>query len=65
MAGVACSLAKDIMGGRFLPFFSMAVTVPVLLLFGDIIPKTIAIKSPERIAVFNGNSPGHKRILAF
>jgi putative hemolysin len=31
----------------------MAVTVPMLLLFGEIIPKTIAIKFPEKIALFN------------
>lgn len=53
VAGLVYSLAKDIMGGRFLPFFSMAVTVPVILLFGDIIPKTIGIKFPERIALLN------------
>jgi putative hemolysin len=53
VAGLVYSLAKDIMGGGFLPFCSMAVTVPVLLLFGDIIPKTIAIKFPEKIALFN------------
>jgi putative hemolysin len=53
VAGLVYSLAKDIMGGRFLPLFSMAVTVPLLLLFGEIIPKTIAIKFPERIALFN------------
>jgi len=47
------SLAKDIMNDRFLPFFSMAITVPVLLLFGEIIPKTIAVKFPEKIACFN------------
>jgi putative hemolysin len=31
----------------------MAVTVPVLLLAGEIIPKTIALRYPERIALFN------------
>jgi putative hemolysin len=53
VAGLVYSLAKDIVGGRFLPFISMALTVPLLLLFGEIIPKTIAIKFPERIALLN------------
>jgi putative hemolysin len=52
-AALVYSIAKDIMSDRFLPFLSMAVTVPVILLFGDIIPKTIAIKFPEKIALFN------------
>jgi len=52
-AALVYSVAKDIVSDRFLPFFSMAVTVPVLLLFGDIIPKTIAVKFPEKIALFN------------
>ncbi len=47
------SLTRDIISDRYLPFCSMAVTVPVLLLICDIIPKTIAIKYPERIALFN------------
>jgi putative hemolysin len=46
------SLTKDIISDRYLPFCSMAVTVPVLLIFGEIIPKTIAVKYPERIALF-------------
>jgi putative hemolysin len=53
VAGLVYSLARDIMGGGLLPFLSTAVTVPLILLFGDIIPKTIAIKFPERIALFN------------
>lgn len=53
VAALVYSLAKDIMSGRFLPFCSMAVTVPMLLLFGEIIPKTIAIKFPEKTALFN------------
>jgi len=52
-ASLVYSIAKDIMSDRFLPFLSMAVTVPVLLLFGEIIPKTMAIKFPEKIALFN------------
>ena len=52
-AALFYSLTKDIIGHRFLPFCSMAVTVPVLLLFGEIIPKTIAVKFPEKIALFN------------
>jgi len=52
-AALVYSLAKDIMSDRFLPFCSMVVTVPVLLLFGDIIPKTIGIKFSEKIALFN------------
>jgi CBS domain containing-hemolysin-like protein len=52
-AALVYSLAKDIVSRPFLPFCSMAVTVPVLLLFGDLIPKTIAIKFPEKIALFN------------
>ena len=53
VATLVYSLAKDVLSGRFLPFCSMAVTVPVLLLFGDIIPKTIGLKFPEKIALFN------------
>ena len=52
-AALVYSLTKDIISNQFLPFFSMAVTVPVLLLFGEIIPKTIAVKFPEKIARFN------------
>jgi len=52
-AALFYSLTKDIIGDGFLPFCSMAVTVPVLLLFGEIIPKTIAVKFPEKIALFN------------
>jgi putative hemolysin len=52
-AALFYSLTKGIISDRFLPFCSMAVTVPVLLLFGEIIPKTIALKSPEKIALFN------------
>jgi CBS domain containing-hemolysin-like protein len=52
-AALVYSIAKDITSDWFLPFLSMAVTVPVLLLFGDIIPKTIAIKFPEKIALSN------------
>jgi len=53
VAALVYSLAKDIMSERFLPFCSMAVTVPVLLLFGEIIPKTIAVKFAEKIALFS------------
>ncbi len=52
-ATLVYSLARDLVDGRILPFCSMAVTVPVLLLFGEIIPKTLAIKFPEKIARFN------------
>jgi len=52
VATLVYSLAKDIMNNNFLPFCSMAVTVPVLLLFGEIIPKTIAVKFPDNIARF-------------
>ena len=52
-AALFYSLTKDIISDRYLPFCSMAVTVPVLLLLGEIIPKTIAVKYPERIALFN------------
>lgn len=52
-AALFYSLTKGIISDRFLPFCSMVVTVPVLLLFGEIIPKTIALKSPEKIALFN------------
>jgi putative hemolysin len=51
-AALFFSLTKDIISDRYLPFCSMAVTVPVLLLVGEIIPKTIAVKYPERIALF-------------
>jgi CBS domain containing-hemolysin-like protein len=53
VAALVYSLARDIVSERFLPFFSMAVTVPALLLFGEILPKTIAVKFPEKIALFN------------
>jgi len=52
-AALFYSLTKGIISDRYLPFCSMAVTVPVLLLVGEIIPKTIAVKYPERIALFN------------
>jgi putative hemolysin len=52
-AALFYSLTKDAISDRYLPFCSMAVTVPVLLLACDIIPKTIAVKYPERIALFN------------
>jgi putative hemolysin len=50
-AALFYSLTKDIISDRYLPFCSMAVTVPVLLLFGEVLPKTIAVKYPERIAL--------------
>lgn len=52
-ATLVYSLAKDMFSDRILPFFSMAVTVPVLLLFGEITPKILAVKFPEKIARFN------------
>ena len=52
-AALVYSLTKDIISDRFLPFFSMIVTVPMLLIFGEIIPKTIAVKYPDTIARFN------------
>ena len=52
-AALVYSITKDLMTDRFLPFCAMAVTVPMLLLFGDIVPKTIAVKFPEKIALFN------------
>lgn len=52
-ATLVYDLAKDILSERFLPFSSMALTVPVLLLFGEIIPKTVAIRFPEKLALFS------------
>ncbi len=52
-AALVYSIAKDVFSDRLLPFVSMALTVPVLLLFGEIIPKTIAVKFPEKIARIN------------
>jgi putative hemolysin len=52
-AALVYSIAKGLMTDRLLPFCAMAVTVPVLLLFGEIVPKTIAVKFPERISLFN------------
>jgi CBS domain containing-hemolysin-like protein len=52
-AGLIYSLAKDIISARALPFCSLVVTLPALLLFGEIIPKTLAVKFPEKIARFN------------
>jgi putative hemolysin len=52
-ATLVYDLAKDILSEKFLPFWSMALTVPVLLLFGEIIPKTIAVRFPEKLALFN------------
>ena len=52
-AALFYSLASGIISDRFLPFCSMVVTVPVLLLLGEIIPKTIAVKFPEKIASSN------------
>jgi CBS domain containing-hemolysin-like protein len=53
VATLVYSLVQDMTDQRFLPFCSMAVTVPVLLLFGEILPKTVAVKFPEKIALFN------------
>jgi putative hemolysin len=52
-AALVYAVAKDSFSGTALPFISMAVTVPVLLIFGEIIPKTIAVNFPERIARIN------------
>lgn len=52
-AALFYSLARGIISDRFLPFCSMVVTVPVLLLLGEIIPKTLAVRFPERIALSN------------
>ena len=52
-ATLVYDLAKDILSEKFLPFWSMALTVPVLLLFGEIVPKTIAVRFPEKLALFN------------
>ena len=52
-AALVYSITREVISDRFLPFFSMIVTVPVLLLFGEIIPKTLAVKYPETIARFN------------
>ncbi|MFO8163480.1 MAG: hemolysin family protein [Thermodesulfobacteriota bacterium] len=49
-ATLVYSIAKDVMNNNLIPFCSMAVTVPVLLLFGEIIPKTIAVKFPDTLA---------------
>jgi putative hemolysin len=52
-AALFYSLTSGIISDRYLPFCSMAVTVPVFLLVCDIIPKTIGVKHPERIALLN------------
>ncbi len=52
-AALVYSVAHDLFDSRVLPFISMVVTVPVLLLFGEIIPKTIAVKYPEKTARIN------------
>ncbi len=52
-AGLVYSLAGDMFSSRLLPFLSMVLTVPVLLLFGEIVPKTLAVKFPDLIARFN------------
>ena len=49
-AALVYSLAGDIFSEKTLPLCSLAVTVPVLLLFGEIIPKTLAVKFSEQIA---------------
>jgi putative hemolysin len=51
-ASLLYALTKDLISDRYLPFCSMAVTVPLLLLFGEILPKTIAVKFPEKLALF-------------
>lgn len=53
VATLIYSLAKGSIDDRLLPLFSMAVTVPGLLLFGEILPKTIALKFPETVARIN------------
>ena len=53
IAALVYSVAKDIVSDRLLPFCALAATVPVLLLFGEILPKTIAIKFSEKIALLN------------
>lgn len=52
-AALVYSLARDLCSHKLLAFISMVLTVPVLLLFGEIIPKTVAVNFPEKIARIN------------
>lgn len=53
IATLVYSMTKDMMNHNLIPFCAMAVTVPILLLFGEIIPKTIAVKFPDTLARFS------------
>lgn len=52
-ASIIYSIARQYLNSTLISLLSVAVTVPVLLLFGEIIPKTLAVKFPENVAKIN------------
>ena len=53
MASIVYSITNQHINSTLISLCSVAITVPVLLLFGEIIPKTVAVKFPENIAKIN------------
>lgn len=38
---------------RWLPVVAVSITLPMLLIFGEILPKTLAVKFPEKVSFLN------------
>ena len=52
-AAIVYSILNPYIGSTSLSLCSIIITVPALLLFGEIIPKTIAVQFPENVARIN------------
>lgn len=52
-AAVVISVFRGKVSEAFLPFLPVFLALPVILLMGEIIPKTVAIRAPDRIASIN------------
>lgn len=52
-AALVYSLLSETLDSTTIPLVSMVLTVPLLLLFGEIVPKTIALRHPESVARLN------------
>ncbi len=44
---------SSVIDDKLLPIVAVSITLPMLLLFGEILPKTIAVKFPEKVSFFN------------
>ncbi len=53
IAAIVYSITNQHINSTVISICSIVITVPILLLFGEIIPKTIAVKFPENIAKIN------------